>query len=198
MNAERLAELRNLAENATQGEWYRHNGPHYAEIRTDGSDRSICHVAYCEDASYIAAASPATVLQLLDEIERLNKIPTGQTEIAELKQQLSTANARIAELTVETRPVLYWRNRAEQAEAQCAAMQEVLEEIDRQRNKHSWADSPRLGFLCEKGLSYKTGRKILNRMKRMESYLNELAYNFNNPSWIRDGAIDAMREEVQE
>lgn len=46
-----------------------------------------------------------------------------------LREQLAAANARVVELETkrETRPVLYWRNKAEAAEAQCAAMRAVIE-----------------------------------------------------------------------
>ena len=45
-----------------------------------------------------------------------------------LREQLAAANARVAELETkrETRPVLYWRNKAEAAEAQCAVMRTAI------------------------------------------------------------------------
>jgi hypothetical protein len=72
-------ELRKLAEAATQGEWHQTptSGIYQGRmIVTD--DRAACigetHNANAtENAAYIAAASPAAILELLDRVEKAEK-----------------------------------------------------------------------------------------------------------------------------
>lgn len=93
-------QLRELAENATQGDWELDKLKIFADTRelvccgggsyeccgdpvVDGSaDDMIVEVTYGNDAAFIAAANPVAVLALLDEIEAL------QAECEKLVQAL--------------------------------------------------------------------------------------------------------------
>lgn len=82
LTPERLAELRRIAEAATQGPWDRSEGDTDIYI-VGGCDRDVAHIdllglanARAQDrdnARHIAAFDPPTVLALLDEIERLRE-----------------------------------------------------------------------------------------------------------------------------
>lgn len=70
--------LRALAEAATRGDWGQ-DGTYFAKARQEGgttyveSWRPIGQAFSVEDAKFIAAANPATILALLGEIERLER-----------------------------------------------------------------------------------------------------------------------------
>lgn len=79
MTDEQRAELKRLAEKATHGPWHTGSGEHWGrDVRADGA----CSIAFCggpsemarRDARFIAAANPATVLDLLAENERLRAV----------------------------------------------------------------------------------------------------------------------------
>jgi hypothetical protein len=90
--------LREAAEKATPGPWYVHDKPcEDGNYGIDTSDKEFLAEAVVwwgfsrqsiwreEDAKHIAAANPATVLALLDELEAKDK------QIADLKEAFSIA-----------------------------------------------------------------------------------------------------------
>ncbi|HCI4894161.1 TPA: ead/Ea22-like family protein [Escherichia coli] len=111
--------LREAAEKATKGRWaVEFDDEIYS---TDGVNHEQIAMVFSEnearDAAFIAAANPATVLALLDELEAAQKQATQQGNIAvelfdevtrlqrsaddkapELREQLEAAEKRIAEL----------------------------------------------------------------------------------------------------
>ena len=81
-------ELRALASAATPGEWTVARGWTPDEVYSIESDRDVC-VAVTRtwnngnteaDANYIAAANPATVISLLDEVTRLRAAATSSAD----------------------------------------------------------------------------------------------------------------------
>ena len=66
-------ELRALAQAATPGPWQaqQRNKQEAIYIVGPAGVPPACHAFYDDNATYIAAANPATVLALLDEVERL-------------------------------------------------------------------------------------------------------------------------------
>jgi hypothetical protein len=83
-------ELRELAQKATPGHWYS-KWPEERCTWVDVGD-SRYPVAYTGDcfddapnAEYIAAANPATVLALLDELDRLRAIEAAARNLAKVK-----------------------------------------------------------------------------------------------------------------
>ncbi|EEA9447603.1 ead/Ea22-like family protein [Salmonella enterica subsp. enterica serovar Gatuni] len=122
--------LREAAEKATQGPWVEKCG----EVTTADYDVEgvtfLDHICNCEiigtespNAEFIAAANPATVLVLLDELEAAeNNLIDSECHVAELEESLrdkqallESAEKRIAELEAKlANPVLlpktngYW------------------------------------------------------------------------------------------
>lgn len=70
ITSEQLAELKELAERATQGEWP------YNENWLWCTDDGFHHWKICQygDCQFMSAANPQTVLALIAEIERLRAI----------------------------------------------------------------------------------------------------------------------------
>ena len=66
MDNNKMRELKELAEAAGSDEWYAAGDLRYCDDKT-GETHGLHH----DDSRFIAAASPATVLALLEEIERL-------------------------------------------------------------------------------------------------------------------------------
>ena len=81
--------LREAAERATKGEWRRastaFNGITASAFSLTGVETILAHTVEKRDAEFIAAANPATVLALLDELEAKDK------QIADLKEAFSIA-----------------------------------------------------------------------------------------------------------
>ena len=108
--------LREAAEKATKGQWtvefddeiYSTDGVNHEQIATVLSENES------RDAAFIAAASPATVLALLDELERnqqyIKNLDQENEDIAltvgKLRVKLEAAEMRIAELESLTAPRL--------------------------------------------------------------------------------------------
>jgi hypothetical protein len=79
-----IEKLRQLAEAATPGPWEVSDDDMFSpiEVTSDGPGRDICCLdtydhrpdERANDAAFIAAANPQTVLALLDEIERLRDL----------------------------------------------------------------------------------------------------------------------------
>jgi len=100
---ERIAELRRLAEAATPGPWLSddadldgfcrvYNGRH-------GFSKSlVCDTARRADCDYLAAANPATLLELLTEIERMHRIVESElpriVDAGSLPSHLERADGR--------------------------------------------------------------------------------------------------------
>lgn len=104
--------LREAAEKATPGPWYVHDKPcEDGNYGIDTSDKEFLAEAVVwwgfsrqsiwreEDAKHIAAANPATVLALLDELEAKEEQRANWFQMAEkLGADLDAAEKRIAEL----------------------------------------------------------------------------------------------------
>ena len=117
--------LRELAQKATPGPWtyfhypkYKH---HHVSVPIDGSSMTLllfqdgCQTTKPkEDAEYIAAANPATVLELLDEIDRLRSDVNGAAEC--IARQAQTI-ARLLEIEKAARNLakVKGRHNSEQA-----------------------------------------------------------------------------------
>ena len=70
MTPERIKKLRELAEKATPGKW----SDDGVCVRIEGTRTFIVSMVGCDDAKFIAAANPAAILELLDEVERLRNV----------------------------------------------------------------------------------------------------------------------------
>ena len=84
-------ELRALALAATPGPWQAQQRNKQEAIYIVGPDRTppACHAFYADNAAYIAAANPATVLALLDETEAAHTARReAQARVAELTEQV--------------------------------------------------------------------------------------------------------------
>ena len=81
--------LRKLAQKATPGPWLLRATEWNLYLVQSGreGDGSIVDTAYSRrnDIDYIAAANPATVLQLIDEIDRLHTIEAAARNLAKVK-----------------------------------------------------------------------------------------------------------------
>jgi hypothetical protein len=114
------SKLRALAEAATPGPWRVYVDGPFDAIEIDSAVRSICSLVTWEhrpderaaDAAYIAAASPSTVLELLDENERLRVVEEAcaidkdmlRRNHARRCQEIGTLKARVKELEDWTCP----------------------------------------------------------------------------------------------
>lgn len=109
-----------------------------------------------------------------------------------LREQLAAANARVVELETkrETRPVLYWRNKAEAAEAQCAAMRNCdncNKWCMKQPNKSEFDTLNRMDDCKFNNLSHcepskkigMAGTAILESNKRMRAIIECLSMRYN-------------------
>lgn len=89
MTAEQLAQLREVAERATPGDWRRastrFNGITATPFTLGGEEVMLASASEKRDAEFIAAFNPAVALALLDELERKDK------RIAELEAISSAA-----------------------------------------------------------------------------------------------------------
>ena len=104
--------LRTAAENATPGEWCTDD---YHGVIADAGLNANYYIASCSgpdnrhNKRFIAAANPATVLALLDELEVATDACNGwQRKFAEADERLQAAEKRIAELESDN---AYIRNR---------------------------------------------------------------------------------------
>lgn len=112
--------LREVAEKATPGNWRRtsslFNGITVTPFSLCGEEVTLAHTVEKRDAEFIAAANPATVLALLDELEhyksreeRVTKlVMDNSTSWDALYKKLEAAEKRNAELQSEN---AYIRNR---------------------------------------------------------------------------------------
>ena len=77
MTAEQLAQLREVAERATPGDWRRastrFNGITATPFTLGGEEVMLASASEKRDAEFIAAFNPAVALALLDELERKDK-----------------------------------------------------------------------------------------------------------------------------
>lgn len=74
MDKDKLNELKELAEKATPGPWiYDEEDGTIEPLETVGLRSIIAEPTYSNDAAFIAAANPQTVLELIAEIERREK-----------------------------------------------------------------------------------------------------------------------------
>lgn len=84
MTAEQLAQLREVAERATPGDWRRastrFNGITATPFTLGGEEVMLASASEKRDAEFIAAFNPAVALEMLDEQERKDK------RIAELEK----------------------------------------------------------------------------------------------------------------
>ena len=83
--------LRELALAATPGPWRAQQRNKQEAIYIVGPDHTppACHAFYANNADYIAAAHPATVLALLDEVDAANTSRrAAQARVAELTEQV--------------------------------------------------------------------------------------------------------------
>lgn len=168
---EKLKELRELAENAMPGPWCECQAqdgcglvwskPLDMPVATTNTDSDVDGIHSSKerklrDSKFIAAIDPQTVLELLDEIERLQK------EINNfLTYGQGGANLKESQLIDK----LYKAERErDEARAQAAAMREALEtfaDARRWRYKHCWVyygESPFL--LAQQALSPDAGREM--------------------------------------
>lgn len=84
-------ELRALALAATPGPWKAQQRNKQEAIYIVGPDCTppACHAFYANNAAYIAAANPATVLALLDDLEAAHAARReAQARVAELTEQV--------------------------------------------------------------------------------------------------------------
>ena len=113
------AELRRLAEQASKNSFVSY-----------GNKREQEYAERCRERLN-SAAHPCAVLELIDEIERLQESAADKTkDIAYYHEQLVAANARVAELEyklmAQTETALQEKAKREQAEAQNKRMQTAI------------------------------------------------------------------------
>lgn len=113
MNIDKRA-LREVAEKATPGNWRRtsslFNGITVTPFSLCGEEVTLAHTVEKRDAEFIAAANPATMLALLDELEhyksreeRVTKLVLdNSTSWDALYKKLEAAEKHIAELEART------------------------------------------------------------------------------------------------
>ncbi len=108
--SDRLAELKRLAERATQGKWifYQRDPSQYPSIMDAYNDEILVSTA-CgfeeQNAEYVIAANPQTVLMLLDAIEEMRgtldliqKIGCGACSCEEVaRESLAKVDALLGE-----------------------------------------------------------------------------------------------------
>ncbi|EBW9496080.1 ead/Ea22-like family protein [Salmonella enterica subsp. salamae serovar Sofia] len=106
--------LREVAEKATPGNWRRtsslFNGITVTPFSLCGEEVTLAHTVEKRDAEFIAAANPATMLALLDELEhyksreeRVTKLVLdNSTSWDALYKKLEAAEKHIAELEART------------------------------------------------------------------------------------------------
>ena len=159
-----LQELRKLAEQASKNSFVSY-----------GNKREQEYAERCRERLN-SAAHPCAVLELLDEIERLQESAADKTkDIAYYHEQLAAANARVAELEkqkpsykaefdcvyeklkAEESLSTHYKQRAEQSEAECALL--------KQENR-------KLATAAIEQPPYK--QDLIDRMKRMEDALREI------------------------
>ncbi|EAT4254278.1 ead/Ea22-like family protein [Salmonella enterica] len=102
--------LREVAERATPGNWRRtsslFNGITVTPFSLCGEEVTLAHTVEKRDAEFIAAANPATMLALLDELETKEEQRANWFQMAQkLGEDLDTAERLIAEL--DQRPIEY-------------------------------------------------------------------------------------------
>ncbi|HFH0500497.1 TPA: ead/Ea22-like family protein [Salmonella enterica] len=119
--------LREVAEKATPGNWRRtsslFNGITVTPFSLCGEELTLAHTVEKRDAEFIAAANPATVLALLDELEhyksreeRVTKLVLdNSTSWDALYKKLEAAEKRIAELENSETQLINERDAAESA-----------------------------------------------------------------------------------
>ncbi|MBL6162087.1 ead/Ea22-like family protein [Salmonella enterica subsp. enterica serovar Typhimurium] len=95
--------LREVAERATPGNWRRtsslFNGITVTPFSLCGEEVTLAHTVEKRDAEFIAAANPATMLALLDELETKEEQRANWFRMAQkLGEDLDTAERLIAEL----------------------------------------------------------------------------------------------------
>ncbi|HAK6848974.1 TPA: ead/Ea22-like family protein [Salmonella enterica] len=95
--------LREVAERATPGNWRRtsslFNGITVTPFSLCGEEVTLAHTVEKRDAEFIAAANPATMLALLDELEAKEEQRANWFRMAQkLGEDLDTAERLIAEL----------------------------------------------------------------------------------------------------
>ena len=120
--------LRELAQKATPGPWkagclaswnadgvscrfvYRGNDESVqTRVRIKGGEGVNGSVFDCDaDAEYIAAANPATVLALLDEIDRLRTIEDARTHAESAARRSTSGLAAIVSVVAEVELVPQW------------------------------------------------------------------------------------------
>lgn len=117
-----LAKLRALAESATPGPWI-HN--EYGSVRNPYGQWML-NAGSVSDAAYIAAASPQTVLALLDEIERLRsqRDPLRPLTPREIEAALHEGRAEAVAATGDNAWTSLLRQRDEARQQLAAAQQE--------------------------------------------------------------------------
>lgn len=99
--------LREVAERATPGNWRRtsslFNGITVTPFSLCGEEVTLAHTVEKRDAEFIAAANPATMLALLDELETKEEQRANWFQMAQkLGEDLDAAEKRIAELEART------------------------------------------------------------------------------------------------
>lgn len=152
--------LREAAEKATPGSWEYYPGNTSIEYNVDSMDEDQGSIVYVDsgdftqkqtdlNGTFIAAANPATVLALLDELEAVQQGFIANQEEAneaikyatELKEQLARACAGREEAFREVddmqksldhthRRRAIWRGRAEEAEAKLEAAGNRIAELE--------------------------------------------------------------------
>ena len=75
LTPEKLADIKQKAEGCDPKYWVmdQHGDVMAVDFESEGTQPKIASVEFLEDAEYIAAADPATVLALVEEIERLQE-----------------------------------------------------------------------------------------------------------------------------
>lgn len=108
--------LRKAAEKATPGDWRRastrFNGITATPFSLGGEEVMLAGTSEKRDAEFIAAANPATVLALLDEIEKLEKASEARKQallrahkmFQRQRDRAVAAEKRIAELEARDKP----------------------------------------------------------------------------------------------
>jgi hypothetical protein len=124
MDEQARKDLRAKAEAATEGEWYTLHFDASSLVRSDDDDIfSLIETHYQEDAAFIAAANPQTVIALLDEVERLR-------QENDIRAQALRDIRKVGHNVYPNRDVTYYQDALWDIETCCAQASIDLQKLD--------------------------------------------------------------------
>ncbi|EBD2438939.1 ead/Ea22-like family protein [Salmonella enterica] len=180
MNIDKRA-LREVAEKATPGNWRRtsslFNGITVTPFSLCGEEVTLAHTVEKRDAEFIAAANPATMLALLDELEHYK---SREERVTKLVMDNSTSwDALYKKLEAAERQNGYLREQRDEWERkaisnfeECAEMSARIEELEAQRK-----------------LAFTASNRWADKFREAEKHIAELEAKLETADRLQDGAF---------